>query len=170
MSCKSQDIIDSKKEESQILMSTIFSDFENSEQSITISNKILYSVSSSDINNWQQLIENSKMILPMAITYNTKDNKEKVDYTLIFTKDEIVHMSNQIIESKAKTWRNYLGLESNKKDGLNLKTYYLSIPVFTINKDYALIYLENTYGGTLKIYKKSELKWKAIASATVWIN
>jgi hypothetical protein len=176
ISCKAQEVTSSKKEETKQLMSKIFNDFRIANQNIN--NKILTDISVSDINSWQQLIEKAHDIIPMALTYDAKTKEDKVDYTKIFTKDELDYMGNQVLELKSKTWAQYLGINLKKEfvtDDTNeniiqSKTYFLTVPVFTTNENHALVYQENMYGGSLVIYEKTEDKWKAVASAMVWVN
>tara|TARA_R110001583_G_scaffold11776_2_gene52839 strand:+ start:4261 stop:4815 length:555 start_codon:yes stop_codon:yes gene_type:complete len=169
-SCKSQQLNTELVNESKLLMRKIFSDFEMI-NGVIVENKILSRVSASDINTWQQLVEKSHLKLTMALTYNAKTKEDRIDFTKIFTEEEIEYMSKQAAEIKTETWEDYLGIKPIKKHTSSVSTtYFLTIPVFTIKKNYALIYQEQSYGGSLVIYKKIDDTWQPIGNAMVWVS
>lgn len=169
-SCRSQQNINVLTIESKVLMTKIFNDFKNNEN-VCIDSNILYNLSSSDYKNWNELIEKSNHILKMAITYNAKSEENRIDFTNIFTHKDIEHMTDQALRVKSITWDKYLNLDSKNKGTCDIqKKYYLTIPVFSLNNEYALIYQESKFGGTLVIYKQTNEHWKAIGNCLIWIN
>lgn len=176
ISCKSQLINNSDyNNESKLLMDKIFSDFNNMSSASTskehIDDKILNSPNVNEYKSWEDMIQKSDMILIMARNFNIKTKKDIIDYTKIFTKKEINNMSQQISKIEAKSWSNYLGIVPfEKKEVLVTNRHFFTIPAFTVNYDYAIIYHENRYGGDIRIYQKIYEKWEFVAIAMVWIN
>lgn len=169
-SCKSQENINGATIESKALMTKIFNDFENNEN-VGIDSNILYNLSSSDYKNWNELIEKSKHILKMAITYNAKSEEDRIDFTNIFTQKDVEYMADQALRVKSITWDKYLNIKPKDKQTHDFeKKYYLTIPVFSLNNEYALIYQEQKFGGALLIYKKTDGHWNAIGSCLIWIT
>ncbi len=174
----SKKLLVQKKEESKLLMSKIFSDFEKKNHNLIVDNKILNRLGVSDTETWLQLVKKIHLILPMALTYNAKTKEDRIDYTKIFNQKEIEFMSQQAVKVNSETWSDYLGIklkkrqnnDANKTNVFTSKTYFFTTPVFTINQDYALIYQEQRYGGSLVIYQKIKGKWQAVASAMVWVS
>lgn len=169
-SCRSQDNINRTITESKVLMTKIFNDFANNEQ-VCIDSIILFKLSSSDYDNWNELIQNGKHILKMAITYNVKSEEERIDFTNIFTDKDIEHMADQSLKVKSIAWDKYLNIKpKNEQSHEFQKKYYITIPVFSLNNEYALIYQENKSGGSLVIYKQTDGCWNAIGSCLIWIS
>ncbi len=173
LNCKSQAIDSIAKTESMLLMSEIFKNFSNNKLNPSlVKNRILFKPSIDKYDSWYDLIEECNSILSLAIHYDSKTNGKKVDYTKIFTQNEIVHMMGQA-NKKEKNWHSYLGInpEKTEKDNYSMiKEYYFTIPVFTMKKNYALIYQEQKHGGSLIIYNKDNGKWKPFGTAMVWVN
>ena len=168
--CKSQERFSSTTMASKELMISIFNEF-NNVNDICIHPNSLYNISSSDYDNWNELVKNSKHILKMAITYNAKSEDDKIDFSNIFSEKDIEYMTYQAHRVKSDAWDKYLNLESKNKGTCDIqKKYYLTIPVFSLNNEYALIYQESKFGGTLVIYKQTNEHWKAIGNCLIWIN
>jgi len=187
--CKSQQLNKSILDESKSLMTYIFNDFDKKaldKRNLTnirfIKNEILHKPSTVDYKSWKDLVLKSDALIPLAVNYNIINENDKIDYSNIFTEEEINYMSKQIGDIRPMTWQDYIGIKPIKKsikkydnayqDNINVAsgTFFLTQPVFTINHDFALIYQENGFGGILVIYQKINNSWKAVASTSVWVS
>lgn len=172
LNCKSLKVKNSEKEETKILVESIFNNLLEKDENIVINNKILDKINVSNINTYQELIQKSSLFLQMAVTFNAKSKEEKIDFSKIFTKKEIDHMNEQAANLKSKTWQDYINIKYRKPLKNNNKhlTYSYTKPVFTIDSNYALIYKEGNNGGNMFVYQKINKEWKPVAVSMVFVN
>lgn len=117
-----------------------------------------------------------------------------IDFKKLFSRDDFNYMICQLKENEIKNWRQILEKSSFKKSDsiknilnnyktwkviynsdksqeiLELKKNYLkySIPLFNKDRNYALVFRENSFSGNLLILKKINQKWVYFATSFVW--
>ncbi|AUC85731.1 hypothetical protein CW731_10720 [Polaribacter sp. ALD11] len=126
-----------------------------------------------------------------------KSKNDIIDFTQFFTKEDFDYMKCQLSNNKVKNWKQILNKEDFfiKSDSISntLKKYknfgdilanknyqniletrgrylYYSIPLFSKNKKYALLYRETISSGSLFILKNLNNEWTYYAKGTVWIE
>ncbi|MFY7711437.1 hypothetical protein ACOSQB_12510 [Tenacibaculum sp. MEBiC07804] len=105
--------------------------------------------------------------LSMMTKIEIKSEKDIIDFTSFFNDKDFEFMHCQLNQNKINNWKQLIEssfFNSNK----NRLSY--SIPLFSIDKNYALIYRESIASGSLFLLKKSNEKWKHYAKQLIWID
>ena len=116
---------------------------------------------------WETLLNKNQFSFIRNFDRYTED--DIIHFNDLFSAGDFDYMKDQVKASKITLWTQILNAEIAKQvldpDGLQY-----SLPVFTLDGNYAILYVESKYSGDLKVFKKVERSWKYIASGLVWIE
>lgn len=103
--------------------------------------------------------------------FNIKSEKDLIKFDTFFTKEEFASMKKQIENSKVKKWSELIGrkfLNTQQKQKFE-KYFSFSTPAFNKDKNLAVIYIESSNSGDLRVYKKRNSGvWEYFATGLVW--
>lgn len=165
ISCKSQQVINDKiKPDIQDIMQNEANRYKKSTSKYRLSPKVIRFYKNKSIDtlysdNFFWNIKNFKDI---------STEKDIIDFTALFKEEDYQFMKQQFIENKIETWRDLI--DYNFDADKNLKVYSYSMPVFSKDYKYSIVYVENLYGGYLNVLKINEKgEWEVFAKGNVWI-
>lgn len=100
---------------------------------------------------------------------NVNTIEDIIDFTELFDEEDYKFMKLQFKENKIETWENIIDYDFTPTEDGNY--YFYSLPVFSKNKKYAVIYVENLYSGYINVLKinKTSHQWEVFAKGLVWI-
>ena len=127
---------------------------------------------------------------------NIKSKKDIIDFKKFFKQEHFDYMKCQLKHNRIKDWKQLLKNQSFKKNDsiknvlskykpwgdiykekkdkeilrLRSKYFYYSIPLFSRDKEYALIYRETSSSGSLFILKRINGHWTHYAISFVWTS
>lgn len=164
----------------------------NLKKEMYISSRVLEKLSTGD--SIESLLKNEAFFLVKKINLKTK--KDLIDFTKFFEKEDFDFFKCQLKNDKIKNWKDVLSKEDFKKSDsianilnkyksnqgiLKEKNYrellkfnnnflFLSKPLFTKDKQFAILYRETVSSGSLYVLKKVNDKWIYFARGFVWIE
>lgn len=77
---------------------------------------------------------------------------------------------NGSIKWKEKYLKDRIKVQRRPIVDRNKKVLRLSYPVFSLDKKYAVVFVESSTSGNLTILKKTNGKWKVIGGVLLWIS
>lgn len=103
-------------------------------------------------------------------SHNLIERSFGLQFERIFDEEEIIYLKSQI--------GNVVALDFNKDSMTDVKiskkrdinTLAVTVPVFSRDRQYAIMYVESESGGDLFTFKKAGQHWKAYTILSVWVS
>lgn len=108
--------------------------------------------------------------LSMMSKIEIKSKKDIIDFTKFFDNKDFEYMRCQLRQNKIDNWKQLIEKDYFKTNNSNNKRLSYSIPLFSVNQNYALIYRETIASGSLFLLKRTNGKWEYFAKQLVWID
>ncbi len=139
-----------------------------SEHNISIKNNILEKVWNKDRGELVDLFNRSQF--SWIKNFNIKSGKDVIHFDKIFTVEEFVSMKQQIKNNRLEKWSDLIDEKyfENQKNNEQKKYFSFSIPVFNKDRTIAIVYIEGSKSGELRVYQKNNNEWNYIANGLVW--
>lgn len=163
INCKSQvrDTNVREIKETQAILNTYFdAAFEN--RGVHFNNKVIQNYKNK---HWSHLI--NPFHLGLIQNFNIKTESDVVHFETLL-KEEIEFLQKSSRSFNIEKWTEILDKKNIIDSGISGLS--LSSPAFNRSFTYAVFYLEDSYSGSLIIFKKDGDKWVYFASGLVWIS
>ncbi|CAL2089922.1 hypothetical protein [Tenacibaculum sp. 190524A05c] len=108
--------------------------------------------------------------LSMMSKIEIKSKKDIIDFTKFFDSNDFEYMRCQLKQNEIDNWKQLIEKDYFKTNNSNNKRLSYSIPLFSVNQNYALIYRETIASGNLFLLKRTNGKWEYFAKQLVWID
>lgn len=164
-SCKGQNtFLTSNEKNITKILRLILDESDRSDGAIV--DKILENVSIPKNREWSFLLDSGYMSL--LRNFDVNESSDIVNFEDIITKQDMAKMKKQIRTNSYENWSSLLGRNTSLVADTESKAIHLSIPVFTKNGNYALLYMEGSSYGSLNVYKRINTTWVYYAQTYIW--
>lgn len=136
------------------------------EANLILNDTILESISIGGPENWSSLINKNQFAL--IRNFNINEPEDIVNFQLLFSDNDLRFMKLQASENTYPLWSSIITTHFVSNNTSHFVSY--SIPVFNEEGNFAIVYVEDSYSGSLKVFKKEIDKWVYFANGLVWIE